>query len=512
MIEDRVAGTARCADCGKTYRVPNRARAYRCKACGGSVRAEHGEPAAEELGQLRQAREDVDAQVVSCPGCLALNSREARTCIACDEPLDALEEDREAIAARRREVNDELRRAHQWIGAVTWAYRLGALAYVVATFFAIVALARTDVPLRPGILVVGLTTLLSVLLAIGAIQILFRPFLWTLVIAVLATAVSVIHHVGPNPLGIGLVGSAAWAALAWLALVPTWRFQQLMQRHKDLYILHHASAQTRRALKGHTAEDRHARLVDAMRRAAWRAWGASVTAALGVVLLGAAGTWMVVTNLRPQVLDDTLERFEAAWNASDLDGVVALFDANVREQRGAWLDGAFEGHGWRTSFPTLPARALERDDERHVRVDYDLGETVLATSWLLNGQVWTLIDLEVPVPPLEPLVARFQEAWGASDPRALVELFAEDARESMYRNVTSSAEGRGWESYPAIEETKIGNYADGDSTVIYEVERGKITTRWRLGPDGRWRLYGLELPTKWIRKGDGATPTDGAED
>ena len=67
-----------------------------------------------------------------------------------------------------------------------------------------------------------------------------------LVIAVLATAISTAHFVGPDPFGAAALASAIWAAIAWGALVPTSRFSKLMAEHKDLYIMHHASARTRR--------------------------------------------------------------------------------------------------------------------------------------------------------------------------------------------------------------------------------------------------------------------------
>jgi hypothetical protein len=59
-----------CDSCGKAYRLPSGGRAYSCKACGGTVRAEAAEPEAEELVDLppdahhvtaREHRERIDA-------------------------------------------------------------------------------------------------------------------------------------------------------------------------------------------------------------------------------------------------------------------------------------------------------------------------------------------------------------------------------------------------------------------------------------------------------------------
>ena len=49
----------------------------------------------------------------------------------------------------------------------------------------------------------------------AALQIPFRPLVWTIVLAVLATGAAVTHVVGANPLGLALPWSAAWAVVAW---------------------------------------------------------------------------------------------------------------------------------------------------------------------------------------------------------------------------------------------------------------------------------------------------------
>lgn len=108
------------------------------------------------------------------------------------------------------------------------------------------------------------------------------------------------------------LASTAWAALAWGALVPMFRFKKLIARHRDLYILHHASARTRRSLKGRSAQERHERLVDAMHRAARRARRVSFAEAGAICLASIAGTYAVLTTARPNDLPPLVERFEAA--------------------------------------------------------------------------------------------------------------------------------------------------------------------------------------------------------
>ena len=348
---------------------------------------------------------------------------------------------------RRHEANDALKRGYAWIGAVTWFYRLGALSYAVATGLAVLALARLDVPREQGLLVVALTSLMSAVMLIGAMVILFRPFAWTLTIAVLATVVSVVHAVGPNPFGMAALGSAAWAALAWAALVPTYRFHQLIEQHKDMYILHHASAKTRRSLKDRSAEERHARLVGAMNRAAGKAWRSSTAAAALLCVAAGFGAYGVISTMRPSRLSDAVARFEAEWSGGKADGVVQLLPEGVRAVKGERFAGLAAGH-WNAELPPLPAAALERDGN-FARAEYDVAGIPVEAEWRLSDLDWVLTGLELPVPPLEPKVDALLAAWSSSDIDALVALFSDEAKKRMHDSIQVAARERGWVDLPS---------------------------------------------------------------
>ncbi len=435
---------ARCESCDKTYRVLERGRTYSCKACGGTVR-----------------------------------------------PLD----EGEAASAVRRDASEALKSAYRTIGAVTWLYRLGALAYAVATLLAVLALARTDVPPGGGVLVVVLTTLLTVLMLLATMHVVFQPFVWTLAIATLATVVSAVHLLGPNPYGLAVFGSAAWAVVAWATLVPTLRYQRLIATHKDLYVLHHASVGTRRSLKGRTAEARHERLVAAMRRAARRAWKISAAAAVAFVLASALGTYTVLTTKRPQVLSVATAGFEAAWSSSDLEGVGRWFDAGIRAQETARLQGRVDGLGWRDGLPALE-RGASRNDGDSARLEYEASGVPLVARWVRSGLEWVLVEVELPVPPFEPTYERFLEAWRASDVEGIVAFFSPDSREGMLASIEASVRERGWDSLPQLLTTQMSDYSEGDAEVVHELERSKVRTRWHLGTDGKWRLYALRFPPR----------------
>jgi hypothetical protein len=452
MTEQTVRAAARCDDCSKVYRVPDPDRTYTCKACGGTVRAA-GDPGAAPAPPRRAA-----AQL----------------------PPEALE---------------SLKQAFRTINLVTVVYRLGAVAYAIAALFAVVSLARPDVPKGGGILVVVVTTLVSVLLMLGAMHIQFRPVLWTVVIAVMTTVVTLVHAFGPNPFGVAFLGSAAWAALAWSGFIPSRKFSELMAEHKDYYILHHASSRTRRALKERTPQERHERLLGVMQEAALRAWKLSASLAGALCLLTLGGSYLVLSTMRPEEFAPNLESFQAAWNEGDLTDVGELFDPRVRGVESARLSGLLDGHGLREERPNL-ADGTQRRDGEHMFVDFELEELTVTASWTMTGRRWSLVRVDLPIPALEPTLEKFRAAWRGFDTQALAGFFAADAQATMLKNIEGAVEGRGWESMPTIIDTGLTYDAKGQASAIFALEKGNLSTEWTFRSDGAWRLHALRFPKR----------------
>jgi hypothetical protein len=436
---------------------------------------------------------------VTCSHCHAINRSGAHFCVECEEVLDqwATVSTREEEDELRREAAKALRDAYSWIGGVTWFYRVAAFAYAVATAFAVGALTSTDVPLQGGLIVVLLTSSLSVLMLMGAMLILFRPFAWAVAIAVLATIVSAVHLVGPNPFGIAFAASVLLAFVAWAALVPTFRFRRLIAEHTDLYILHHSSKRTRRSLAGRFSKERHERLLDTMERAARRAWKRSSLSAAALCVMTALMTFLVVSNERPQHFDEGVVSFETTWNDEGPDALGPLFDPKVSAAEVAWLVGVADGH-WGTARPKLAGARVRREGDR-ISALYEMDGMLLEATWVLKGQAWRLIDVELPVPPFEPVLEGFLDAWRASDPRALAAFFSESTRVSMTMSIEASVKERSWASFPAIEEVDTRGSRNGEATVVLDLTKGKVQTEWRLRPDGTWGLVTLKFPRRWKR-------------
>ncbi len=474
---------ARCADCQQTFRVAAADRAYTCRACGGTVRA------VTAVHHLEGT--------VTCAQCSAINVHNAQFCAGCHALLG------ESPAVRvtgeemrlRREASSELRRGYRWITAVSWLFRLGAVGYAAVTVVAVMALRSTEVPVGPGVLVVALATLLTVTMLMGAIQILFQPLLWTVVVAALATAVTVAHLIGPNPLGLASVWSGAWAIGFWAAVLPMWRFRRLMAAHTDLYIAHHASHQTKRSLEGRSPAERHERLVRAMRRASQRAWSISAVSAVGLCLVSGLGAYLVWANLRPHGLQPALARFEAAWNDNNLAAVDRQLSPVVRGTVSARVAAIVEGHGWRYAMPKL-ANGRSRSDGDSVWIDYQTEAGVVQTRWVLRSQDWYATALELPQPPLEPVLQRFYSAWRDSDVAAIAALVPPTYQQRMHESIERALERRDWQRLPEILTTQRGTAPDGEVAIALSVAGGTIDTKWRYRVDGRWGLQSIQFPKR----------------
>lgn len=488
MSETSAHVHARCEECNHAFRIPHADRTYKCKTCGGVVRA---------VDEPADASSVLIEGTVTCTECNAVNPGGLHFCNECGaslEPSDPLPGS-DAHIRLRKQAAGALKRAHAWINGLAIMYRIGAVAYIVATVFAVLALARPDVPREAGLLVVALTTLLSVMLLMGALHILFKPFVWTCAIAVVATVISIVHFVGVDPLGVASLASAVWAVLAWAALVPTFKFRQLIAHHKDLYIIQHSSAQTRRSLRDRSAHERHERLLSRMRRAARRTWMLSTAIATCLIILSAVGASLTLSKLRPTELSPSVASFEAAWNEADLASVSALFDPGVREVEATRLNALLVGHGWRSSPPPLARGRTEEADGR-VTIAYDVADITVSTSWRQAGTSWNLVEVALPVPAVAPVVERFIEAWEGSDPAAISEFFAPDARAEMRERITASRSGRGWDDFPEVIEIEYEPGTKWNATAILKLDRGEVRTDWHFGMEGAWRLYGLKLPKR----------------
>ena len=474
-----------CEACGQGYSVPDEDRTYTCKLCQGLVRVP-----GHETGQHGHLVGALD-----CANCHAINHAGTHVCVECGEDLDAEPEDSDPLedSRARRKATHELRHGYKWIGAFRWICRAGALGYALVTLTAILAMARSEIPYEPGLLVIALSTLLTILMLMGAVQILFKPFVWTLIIALAASAAAVVHLMGPNPLGLAFGWSLFWAALFWIAISPTLRFRKLVDAHTDLYILQQSTQRTRRRIESGDSGHRHERLLRVMRNASRRAWRISAAIAVGATLLSTAATFIVVSQVRPIDFDETVESFEEAWpRASDVT-LRAYFAPETRAWQGDRLFGFADGHGWGRTFPPLV-----RDDrvgtENQVEMKYELGDFPVSMNWVRRERNWFLLNIQMPIPPFDPSFQRFLGAWKRSDTKALSEFFAPDFRERMQVSLKASLTNRGWTSFPEISSFDLDTPEPEKCVATLQVESGAVITTWWISPRGDWALQTIVFP------------------
>ena len=106
--------------------------------------------------------------------------------------------------------------------------------------------------------------------------------------------------------------------------------------------------------------------------------------------------------------------------------------------------------------------------------------------------------LESPAsrPPLDPLVARFNQCWNTGDVDGMARLFAPELRGAEKARIRSLFERRGWQKKPPVatlvqDGVKIN--ADGLGWAVMSVGREIVTTKWRYASSA-WEAYSLTLP------------------
>jgi len=484
---------ATCEACGQGYSVPDQNRTYTCKLCQGTVRVP-GEGMSSH-GHLEDA--------IDCEECHAINHAGTETCVECGADLTESEDEEPEFdeAKARRQATNALRRGYKWVDAFRWVSRAGALGYALVTIMAIVAMSRSEIPYEDGLLVVVVSTLLTMLMMMGSVQILFKPFVWTLLIAAVATVASVIHFVGPNPLDIASLWSAFWAVLFWVAIPPTLGFRKLIAAHTDLYILQRSSQRTRRRIENDTSGHRHQRLLRVMRKASQRAWRISAGIAIGATLVSAIATYVVVSEIRPEDLHETISSFEEDWRRSSKATLRKYFAPEIRTWQTDRLFGFAAGHGWGSRFPALGDRQLT-DNLNEAIVKYQLGDLPITMLWALRERDWVLLQITMPAPPFEPAFKQFMAAWKNTDVERMSKFFVDEFQERMVVSLNNTLVNRNWKAFPKVLSRDFDPSENEKMVVTLQVELGTVIANWWITPQGSWGLQSIVFPDppKKIRK------------
>lgn len=336
--------TGTCGSCGKTFRLPDAERTYRCKECGGAVRAS-GTPATAVPEEGTVAR------------------RTARG---------------ERLAAGK-----DIRSAARTVTIVRCLFALWALGFLLLTAVLVAELAKAE---EPPLLLLGVASAMAGLALTGFHLAALHPFLCSLLLASVYS-LSVLANLLQGELPIARIGVAV---VLWLAVLPTLRVKAALQAHPDLFA-------ARRLLGDSSA---HGLDYDEQRRrASKRAWVRIVLTNLLLCLTVGLATYAAWSKrpAPPPPVDGAVTAFRSAWRAGDPAALAQLCRIESQEH----LRGSFERlekkRGWTTGWPVLGEHELRGVKKASLEVWFQSAAGELRTGWTLDEQgSWRLGFMDAP--------------------------------------------------------------------------------------------------------------------
>jgi hypothetical protein len=331
----------------------------------------------------------------------------------------------------------------------------------------------------------------------GAIQIAFQPFVWSVLLASLQTLNVLLTFLTEDPKPLMMVCPGLILACLWGAVVPMVRANRLMRQHPDLYVTHTILGTKHKRSRGTSARTKkhHSGLIQ--KEAARRAW---VRCGIGIALVYVAsfgGAWAAKNQLRPADLGTSVVEFRNAWNGGDVDSLADLFPRKDRVSKKEWWTTVARNRGWSPSWPQIDEEAFEEGEGTAV-AEYGLvGGEVIGTSWALDGQAWRLVQVRLPLLPIDDRLEEFAAAWHRSDPDAVARFFAEGSYDRMRAALRRMADRHDWnDEYPTLEDYEAIATRHDVIEVWFETKDGRLMVRWRLNDADEWRVTGLKPPSR----------------
>ncbi len=371
---------ARCPDCSKTYRVPHGRREWNCK---------------------------------ECEGVLILDSKDCPTCGAvavggesfCEECGTALEEGAEATRRQadkedRKVASGEMHRAMKRIDRLSTILTLNFyLSLLGAVYIVVVALGgRAD---RTTLLIAGVfQTIVVVLSWLCMRQVRRRPLPVVVTLASFQTLSALWGFLD----GDASYVSAGYCALLWMLTVDAAHATRLAKQFPDLYL---AKRMRGEHLRGKT---RGGDSIVSQRRASERVRTAKerkqrvlvLAGVLGAVVIAVVG-YRILTAEDPEPTkaaptehvalpspDEAIERFRAAWNASDLAAMTAMVKPSLQSKMRRTLGSLGGRYGWEASFPTMGEARVTLRADTTVKVLYTVGDGEFGVRFMGSDGEWVV--------------------------------------------------------------------------------------------------------------------------
>lgn len=344
-----------------------------------------------------------------------------------------------------------------------------------------------------------------VVMIVGTLFVLRKPFAWTLVGAcnwtlntglvwhflLLCMAANVyIRERGyeePIELGMLSVFIGFWTLMMlafWFAVAQAARVQRILAENPELSLKRERFDPEKRAVGG-VAELAYER----RRETQGAEW-------LGLVKIGgiAVGALMVLglvmwfLSLPPHV-DPAVEKFAARWR----DGEVQTIARQM--SRSSFVED-LQRRGWDQQLPELGDPRIEEEGER-ARAEFTVTGGKVEVRFELREKAWQLDSVRLPevvAPPIDVAIRAFREAWKKPGMAALVEQFRPSRRERFGGTMKSMFGKRGWtDERPELGDHDEGRPRPGKATVLFAIGFDEMKVRFEFWHP-QWYVTGLIPP------------------
>lgn len=333
-----------------------------------------------------------------------MNVPEARFCEACGKPMDTSAPEKLSAldAQERRRVNRELGRAFAVIKRVRLVFIACAVLAAVALLISAIAYSEFD---DEQLLLLVIPAAVCVFFVLGAIFLVRAPFVWALSLSCLLTLEVILTFAMGSFPGVLLIlmTLGSWGATASVVNV-----KKLLRQHPDLVGAQRILGTRQRAPESATT----ARLREKKRETRQKV---AVFAGLVLVLIvvisfvvgltggsnGSQGTAHASTAPKSPDYRPYVATFEKAWNAGNRQGIVELFDPDVRDWQLKRLARRLEQHAIDATFPTLTdynVILIPRNNPQKVKAYWSIPTSRLRTEWHHEAGKWVLVRLSFQRP------------------------------------------------------------------------------------------------------------------
>lgn len=229
-------------------------------------------------------------------------------------------------------------------------------------------------------------------------------------------------------------------------------------------------------------------------------------------------------------LNEVVATFEAAWRSSDTATLRSMFHPDKAASELRALESARARRSWGQALVPLVSTRLDYGQPLEESGEgppvapppgeapawktgwsaHETEEGLVVCGWQYSARLetWILYSLDLPSPPLEQRLTRFEAAWNQGDRAGVERLLHVPKRQDILRTLTRVAENRQWgEPFLAIEREGLepdltaladpwteGRYPD-ELEARYATDRGPMVFRWVLdrGSDA-WFVRAIAPP------------------